>query len=71
MPCIWCLQSMAVKIIQAILKVSTEISEPAQVEILLDFIKPLITDIPGVEADEEVGNCHMHVMVACISSGCP
>ena len=61
---------MAVKIIQAILKVSTEISEPAQVETLLDFIKPLITDIPGVEVDDEVGNCHMHVMVSCLPTGC-
>ena len=47
-------QSMAVKIVETILKVSTEISEPAQVETLLDFVKPLIADIPGVEVDEEV-----------------
>lgn len=47
-------QSMAVKIVERILKVSTEISEPAQVETLLDFVKPLIADIPGVEVDEEV-----------------
>ena len=47
-------QSMAVKIVETILKVSTEISEPAQVETLLDFVKALITDIPGVEVDEEV-----------------
>ena len=60
---------MAVKIIQAILKVSTEISEPAQVEILLDFIKPLITDIPGVEVDEEVGNCYTHVIVDLCPTG--
>ena len=70
MPCDWCLQSMAVKIIQAILKVSTEISEPAQVETLLDFIKPLITDIPGVEVDDEVGNCHTDVEVYCLPTGC-
>ena len=48
------LQSMAVKIVETILKVSTEISEPAQVETLLDFVKPLIANIPGVEVDEEV-----------------
>ncbi|CAL5218743.1 g459 [Coccomyxa viridis] len=46
-------KSMAVKIVETILKVSTEISEPAQVETLLDFVKALITDIPGVEVDEE------------------
>ena len=45
---------MAVKIVETILKVNTEISEPAQVETLLDFVKPLIADIPGVEVDEEV-----------------
>ena len=61
---------MAVKIIQAILKVNTEISEPAQVEILLDFIKPLITDIPGVEVDEEVGTCHMHSLMDRLPTGC-
>ena len=47
-------QSMAVKIVETILKVNTEISDPAQVETLLDFVKPLIADIPGVEVDEEV-----------------
>ena len=56
---------MAVKIVETILKVNTEISEPAQVEILLDFVKPLITDIPGVEVDEEV--C-LHLLV--IASSC-
>ena len=45
---------MAVKIVETILKVNTEITEPAQVETLLDFVKPLIADIPGVEVDEEV-----------------
>ena len=70
MPYDWCLQSMAVKIIQAILMVSTEISEPVQVETLLDFIKPLITGIPGVEVDDEVSNCHTHVTVNCLPTGC-
>ena len=69
MACNCSLQAMAVKIIQAILKVNTEISEPAQVEILLDFIKPLITDIPGVEVDEGVGNCHMHFKMDCLPTG--
>ena len=45
---------MAVKIVETILKVNTEISEPAQVETLLDFVKPLIADTPSVEIDEEV-----------------
>ena len=51
---VYALQSMAVKIVETILKVNTEITEPAQVETLLDFVKPLIADIPGVEVDEEV-----------------
>ncbi len=47
---------MAVKIVQTILKVGTEISEPAQVEMLLDFIAPLVADSPtsGDEDDDEV-----------------
>ncbi|BDA44236.1 probable vacuolar protein sorting-associated protein 35 [Coccomyxa sp. Obi] len=48
-------KAMAVKIVQTILKVGTEISEPAQVEMLLDFIAPLVADSPtsGDEDDEE------------------
>ncbi len=44
------------KIVQTILKVGTEISEPAQVEMLLDFIAPLVADSPtnGEEDDDEV-----------------
>lgn len=47
---------MAVKIVQTILKVGTEISEPAQVEMLLDFIAPLVADVhlDGGDDDEEV-----------------
>ena len=48
------MQSMAVKIVETILTVNTEITEPAQVETLLEFIKPLIADTPGVEVDDEV-----------------
>jgi len=48
---------MAVKIVQTILKVGTMISEPAQVDMLLDFIAPLVADVPqdgGEDDDEEV-----------------
>ena len=58
---VYALQSMAVKIVETILKVNTEITEPAQVETLLDFVKPLIADIPGVEVDEEV--CQHQIFV--------
>lgn len=51
---LWSTQSMAVKIVETILTVNTEITEPAQVETLLDFIKPLIADTLGVEVDDEV-----------------
>ncbi|EIE25972.1 vacuolar protein sorting-associated protein 35, partial [Coccomyxa subellipsoidea C-169] len=48
-------KAMAVKIVQTILKVGTEISEPAQVEMLLDFIAPLVADVhlDGGDDDEE------------------
>ncbi len=47
------LQAVAVKIVETILKMGTEISEPQQVEMLLDFICPLVADMPGVDADED------------------
>lgn len=48
---------MAVKIVQTILKVGTEISEPAQVDMLLDFIAPLVADVHMDDDDEEVLPC--------------
>ena len=57
------LQAMAVKIVQTILKVGTEIREPAQVDMLLDFIAPLVADvhIDGDDDDEEVIPCFVPV----------
>lgn len=59
------------KIVETILEVNTEITEPAQVDTLLDFIKPLIADIPGVEVDEEVrpaGKSFLQTLIAMLST---
>jgi hypothetical protein len=45
---------MAVKIVQTVLAAGTEVAEPEQVDMLCDFIAPLITDGDGYEGDEEV-----------------
>lgn len=50
-------QAVAVKIVETILKVGTEISEPQQVDMLLDFIAPLVADVPGLQADEDDEVC--------------
>ena len=42
------LQEMAVKIVQVILKNVTWVESVEKVEMLLDFIAPLITDAEGV-----------------------
>lgn len=66
--CDYVLQAMAVKIVQTILKVGTKISEPAQVEMLLDFIAPLVADSPtiGDEDDDEV----LHALTPCLFLRC-
>lgn len=47
-------QEMAVKICQTILRQRTLVSSMEKVEMLLDFISPLVKDTEGLEDDDEV-----------------
>ena len=48
---------MAVRICQTILKQRTMVSSMEKVEMLLDFISPLIKDTEGLGDDDDVGVC--------------
>ena len=52
-------QEMAVKICQTILRQRTLVSSMEKVEMLLDFISPLVKDTEGLEDDDEVSPCTM------------
>ena len=47
-------QGMAVKIVETVLRVGTEVGEPEQVDMLFDFIAPLVSDAEPYEGDDEV-----------------
>ena len=72
-----CAQGMAVKIVETVLKVGTEVSEPEQVDMLFDFIAPLVSDAAGpYDGDDEVSPApHLHALfephhpIVCISRG--
>ena len=51
-------KQMAVTIVQSILKAGTLVGSEAQVEMLFDFIAPLVKDVAGAQdnTDEEVWN---------------
>jgi vacuolar protein sorting-associated protein 35 len=72
-----CMQAVAVKIVETILKQGTEISEAEQVNMLLDFIAPLVADsadLEGLEDEEvclvilDVGACLGRSLLACVCS---
>ena len=56
---------MAVKIVQTVLAAGTEVGEPDQVDMLCDFISPLVTDGDAYEGDEEVSSCHTALRRTC------
>lgn len=53
-------KQMAVTIVQSILKAGTLVGSEAKVEMLFDFIAPLVKDVPGAldDTDDEVCSCH-------------
>ena len=52
------LQGMAVKIVETVLKVGTEVAQPEQVDMLFDFIAPLVADTAETyEGDDDVRPC--------------
>ena len=54
---------MAVRICQTILRQRTLVSSMEKVEMLLDFISPLVKDTEGLEDDDEVDTRALAVMV--------
>ncbi len=50
------LQDMAVRICQTILKQRTLVGSMEKVEMLLDFISPLVKDTEGLEDDDDVSD---------------
>lgn len=49
------MQEMALKLLQQILKQGTKVSSKENVEMLFDFIEPLVETVPGTScADDEV-----------------
>lgn len=56
-------KQMAVTIVQSILKAGTLVGSESKVEMLFDFIAPLVKDVPGAldGTDEEVGCCHLFI----------
>ena len=56
------MQGMAVKIVETVLRVGTEVGEPEQVDMLFDFIAPLVSDTEPYEGDDEVSP----TLVACM-----
>ena len=53
-------KQMAVAIVQSILKAGTLVGSEAKVDMLFEFIEPLVKDVPGAldDTDDEVCLCH-------------
>ena len=49
---------MAVKIVETVLKVGTEVGQPEQVDMLFDFVAPLVADTTEIYGgDDDVRTC--------------
>lgn len=62
---------MAVKICQTILRQRTLVSSMEKVEMLLDFISPLVKDTEGLEDDDEVSQCCCTILYSIAKLGNP